>query len=61
VTIDRTLCNGHARCNAFGPDVYPLDDLGAVAIDEADIAPEHEQQAREGAKNCPEGAITVTD
>ena len=61
VTVDKTLCTGHARCHAFGPDVYPLDEMGVVAIDSADIAPELEQQAREGAKNCPEGAIAVVD
>ena len=52
---------GHARCNVFGPDVYPLDDLGEVAITEADVPPGLERQARDGAANCPEGAITVSD
>ena len=61
VTVDKTKCTGHARCNVFGPDVYPLDELGEVAITEADVPPELEAQAQEGAANCPEGAITVVD
>lgn len=62
VTVDRSICTGHARCHALGPDVYELDDNGYNALDgEAEVPPGLEQQARDGADGCPERAITVSE
>ncbi len=60
VQVDRGKCSGHARCAAAGPDVYELDDLGYVAIDDLDVPPELEKQARDGAAACPERALSLS-
>jgi ferredoxin len=59
IVVDSSLCAGHARCNAYGPDVYELDDRGYCAIQEAEVPPGLQGQARDGADACPEGAITI--
>ncbi|TDV56002.1 ferredoxin [Actinophytocola oryzae] len=59
VTIDTSLCSGHARCNATAPEVFDLDESG-YALPLADEVPTaHEADARDGAMACPERAITV--
>lgn len=59
VTVDRRLCQGHTLCNAIGPDVYDLDDEGrSVPLDEP-VPAELERQAEDGARACPERAISV--
>jgi ferredoxin len=62
VTIDRSMCTGHARCAVLGPDVYELDDDGYNAMDgEIEVPSGFEQQARDGADGCPERALTITE
>ena len=62
VQIDKDMCSGHARCNAAAPDVFPLDDLGYVAIDGTlDIPAGMEKQARNGVAACPERALTLLE
>jgi ferredoxin len=61
VTVDSDLCVGHGRCYALAPDVFGADDYGhceiLVAAPEGALA----IQARLGAENCPERAITIED
>ncbi len=59
VTVDGEKCTGHARCAYYGPHVYSLDEMGFCAITEAEVPPELEHEARQGAQGCPERAITV--
>ena len=59
VTIDTTLCSGHARCAATAPEVFELDESGYALPFEGEIPPALEEQAREGAYACPERAITI--
>jgi ferredoxin len=59
VIVDRSLCMGHAQCNAVGPDVYDLDDDGHCLPVEGEIPPALRDQATEGAAACPERAITI--
>ena len=62
VTIDRSMCTGHARCAALAPDVYELDDDGYNAMDgELEVSSGLEKQARDGADGCPERALTITE
>lgn len=61
VIVDRDQCAGHARCNAVAPEVYPVDDAGYCAITQMQVPVERETEARDGARACPEGAITVED
>jgi ferredoxin len=59
VTVDSSLCMGHARCNASAPEIYELNDDGYAVIRRAQVPPGMEAQAQEGADVCPERAITV--
>ena len=61
VAVDKEKCTGHARCAAFGPDIYELDDNGYCVIDTLEVPAGLEDQARAGALNCPERAITVEE
>ena len=61
VTVDPDLCVGHGRCYALAPDVFGSDDYGHCEILIADVDGTLADQARIGADNCPERAITVTD
>ncbi len=61
IIVDQAVCSGHARCSVFAPSVYQLDDRGYCAISEVDVPPELEADARRGADNCPERAITIVD
>lgn len=61
IEVDPDVCTGHGRCYSLAPDVYEADDDGYCATRSLDVRPELEQQARHGASNCPERAITVID
>jgi ferredoxin len=61
VVIDRSLCVGHARCNAVAPDLYPLDDVGYIDSDGFDVPAGKEADARKGAMACPERIIRTID
>ena len=59
VRVDADLCVGHGRCYVLGPDVFGADEFGHCIVLEERIADALESQARMGADNCPERAITV--
>ena len=59
VMVDADLCVGHGRCYVLGPDVFGTDEFGHCVILEDDVSGALEAQARLGAENCPEQAITI--
>jgi len=61
VRIDPDLCVGHGRCYALAPDVFGADDYGhgLVLVERPEGA--QAEQARAGAANCPERAITLDE
>ena len=59
ITIDSSLCSGHARCAAAAPEVFRLDDDGYVLPYDGEVPPEFQQASRDGELACPERAITV--
>lgn len=59
VRVDAELCVGHGRCYALAPEVFGADDYGHCEVLVADVDGELADQARIGAENCPERAITV--
>ena len=59
VHVDHDACQGHALCNGVDPDLFPLDDLGYSAIDDATT--DDADAVRRAAALCPERAITYTD
>jgi len=61
VHVDLAACTGHGRCYSLSPDVFSADDEGHCVLAVAEVPPVLEDQARRGAANCPEQAITVED
>ncbi|MEJ5255239.1 MAG: ferredoxin [Acidimicrobiales bacterium] len=59
IRFDASACVGHGRCYALAPEVYDADDLGHCLVRFDVVPPELEDQARVGAHNCPEAALTV--
>jgi ferredoxin len=61
-TIDADKCMGHGMCYALAPTVFTDDDEGyGHVIGDGEVPHEYAEQARNGAANCPEGAISVED
>jgi ferredoxin len=61
IVVDNAACSGHGRCAKLAPDVYTLDERGYNAMHETEVPPGREEEARLGADNCPELAITLID
>jgi ferredoxin len=61
IQVDPEACTGHGRCYSLAPEVYEPDDEGYCATRSLDVPAGLEQQARVGASNCPERAITITE
>jgi ferredoxin len=59
VSVDAEVCTGHGRCYVLGPDVFVSDDYGHCVVVQDEVGSDLEAQARAGAENCPERAITV--
>lgn len=59
ITIDTSMCSGHARCAATAPDVFELDDSGYALPLAGKVPTDQEEHAREGMYACPERAITL--
>jgi ferredoxin len=56
------ICTGHGRCYVLAPDVFVADDFGHCEVLVAEpTGDELQRQARLGAENCPERAISVLD
>ncbi|GAC1401263.1 MAG: ferredoxin [Mycobacterium sp.] len=62
VTIDASKCMGHGMCYSLAPHVFTDDDEGyGHVVGQGEVPQPNAEEARNGAANCPEGAITVTD
>lgn len=59
IRVHPGLCEGWGNCHRWGPEVYPLDDEGYIAIHLAEVPPELARAAWSGADACPAQAITV--
>ena len=59
IRIDKARCVGNARCWAYAPELYPLDDDGYIATEGFEVPPGQELLARRGALSCPEKVIEV--
>jgi ferredoxin len=61
IAVDRSVCAGHALCALRAPRVYVLDEDGYCASDGQVVPPGLEDEARQGAANCPERAIDLVE
>lgn len=61
VSVSTELCQGHARCVEFCPEVFDVDDQGFVVLLEENVGDDLTADVREAVANCPERAISVSD
>jgi ferredoxin len=61
VRLDEEACQGHGRCYTLAPAVFDADDVGHCVVLTEQVAPEHEDAARQGVDNCPEHALSIAD
>jgi ferredoxin len=56
IIIDRSICDGYGACADIDPTDFTIGDDGIATAPDVARAP---QGAREAARQCPMGAITV--
>ena len=62
VAVNWKVCSGHAHCQERCPEVFGTDDKwGKCVILVKEVPPGLEEKARLAVKNCPEGALSVSD
>lgn len=60
IRVNRSLCQGHARCVALAPELFETDAFGdAKEIGDGTVLPDLEDKAWLAKANCPERAIDV--
>jgi ferredoxin len=60
VRVDRTRCQGHARCVALAPELFEADEFGGGReIGDGGVSSDLENKAWLAKANCPEFAIDV--
>jgi ferredoxin len=59
ILINKTACVGNARCAAVSEELFPLDEVGYIAVEEVDVPAGKEDIARRGARACPERIIRI--
>lgn len=61
IELRRDVCSGHGRCYALAPDVFQPDDVGYCDPLFETVPENLHAQARLGADNCPEDAISLVE
>lgn len=62
VIVDHAVCTGHARCQECCPEVFATDDVyGKVVLLLDDVPDSLRASVRLAVRNCPEGAISLSD
>lgn len=61
IKADKTRCMGHAMCHAQSEELFPLDELGYIAIEEVEVPSGLEELAFRGCESCPERALTLIE
>ncbi|MDQ1466869.1 MAG: ferredoxin [Actinomycetota bacterium] len=61
VTVGSEVCTGHGRCYVLAPDVFAPDEYGHCVVLHEAVDAERAVQARTGADNCPERAISLDE
>jgi ferredoxin len=63
VSVDHDRCQGHARCIAFAPAVFAINDEGYASVREGreQVSLQFQECVRTACSNCPEHAILISD
>ncbi|HJX43411.1 MAG TPA: ferredoxin [Geodermatophilus sp.] len=59
VTADREMCVGAGQCELLAPEVFEVDDDGAVRVLQAE--PGEGTAVRDAVSLCPTGALALAD
>jgi|HubBroStandDraft_5_1064220.scaffolds.fasta_scaffold157712_1 ferredoxin len=59
VRVDPARCMGHGVCCVNAPDIFTIGDDDHAYVENENVAPEREEDALMGARNCPEQAVDV--
>lgn len=60
VSVDSSMCFGHARCWQLAPDVFTLNDEGYCSIaPHTPVPPGQEKAVIRAVNACPERALTI--
>lgn len=62
VHVNLNVCQGHARCEDICPEVFATDEIeGKAVIRQETVPAELEEKARLAVRNCPEGALRISN
>lgn len=60
VSVDNSICQGHARCWHLAPEFFTLDDEGYCNIGQGkSVPPGREDEVMAGVRACPEKALHI--
>ncbi|MCR3761345.1 ferredoxin [Clostridium felsineum] len=57
--VDKETCIGCGTCPAVCPEIFQMDDDGKAVADEAEVADDLKDSAKEAAESCPVDAIEI--
>jgi ferredoxin len=52
-------CAAHGQCNWINPELFPLDDDGYSAVEDALVPESAQEDARRAEAACPAAAISI--
>lgn len=61
VSVDRFLCEGHALCLTYAPEVFDLDETEHAVVTNATPPADLVPSAQDAQVHCPTRAIRVED
>lgn len=59
--VDLNRCQGHARCWAFAPETFGIDEKGYAFVIPGREGSYDEENVRKAIKNCPERTISIRE
>ncbi|CAB5032936.1 MAG: ferredoxin [Actinobacteria bacterium] len=61
VVVDYSVCQGHAQCSAYAPDIFEVDDHGMLTL--LIEQPDESQRAAvlDAIDSCPTGALRIQE
>jgi len=61
VRVDPHVCAGFGACLGLCPEVFELHDDGYAIVRVAEVPKEYEEAVRTAVRQCPSGAISLSD
>ncbi|MDD3798654.1 MAG: ferredoxin [Novosphingobium sp.] len=62
VHVNLDVCQGHAKCEDLCPEVFATDAVeGKCVIKDPEVPAGLEEKVRLAVRNCPEGALRVSN